>query len=130
MNMERIVTLWMQQAERDAALSQTAAGGGFFDGATRHLQDALEKYVKALFLKRKQKEPPRTHALIDIGLKLGAPTGVVEALREVSKDYIAARYPDMEGHAPFLEFDEQKFLEIKALADKAIQWVTEEMGKP
>lgn len=60
------------------------------------LQQFLEKYLKAAFVKKFEKVPPYTHSLLKLCKELAVPLSeeMLEAITRIDKYYLAARYPD------------------------------------
>ncbi len=95
---------WMAQAERDLAAAVAVAGLGHHEWACFMTQQAAEKAIKAVHLRRGQEAWGHRVArlLEDLG---DAPQDLVEKGRVLDAFYVPTRYPN--GHpegAPFEQY--------------------------
>ncbi|MBM3501375.1 MAG: HEPN domain-containing protein [Armatimonadetes bacterium] len=68
---------WVEQAQHDLAGARSNAANGFWDVAVVLAQQAAEKMVKAVWIHRTGREPPRTHAVDNLLRRLDAPVELV-----------------------------------------------------
>ena len=95
---EKNVQSWIDFAEEDLATAEWCIQGGRCIWAMAMCQQAIEKVIKALYVKQTGDIPERTHNLI----KLAKDTGIFEELSQETKSlfddlliyYFSSRYPD------------------------------------
>ena len=83
---------WWRQAQEDAARAEKARGLGDWPLACFLAQQAAEKALKALYLKRG--EVAWGHSVLKLLEGLGAPPELLERGKELDKHYILSRYPN------------------------------------
>lgn len=122
---------WVRAAERDLAMARELESAGFHEGTAFHCQQAAEKFLKAVLLKRGL-EWHRTHScteLFDVLSKHGfeVPAATATAARKLDLHYIDSRYPNGVGGAPDRFYDAaisseavQNCLTIQSFAEKHI----------
>ncbi len=92
---------WFKQAQRDYHNARKNFEIGLYDVCLFLCQQAVEKALKALYVRSRKKPPPRVHSLERIIglLDLG------EKFRDLALDledyYFTMRYPDITEHLPF-----------------------------
>jgi HEPN domain-containing protein len=90
---------WLRLADSDLASAKMLTEGGEYFNALFHLQQAAEKTLKALFIKRQSAMPPRLHDLHKLadkcGLTLAREQGIL--LDDLTRSYASSRYPDTWG---------------------------------
>jgi len=84
---------WLKKAENDLALARLAANGSFFDWAQLACQQSAEKALKAVCIS-KGIGLIKTHELISLAMKAGAPKEIVSKAGFLNSFYFASRYPD------------------------------------
>ena len=109
----------MDRALEDFRAAEYLLRGGYYDLAAFHAQQAAEKALKALWLERFNKLPPRTHVLQNLARELGL-DDIIESARFVSSVYYISRYPDA---GPRLEL--QDAVNVLTHAEKIINRVKE-----
>ena len=123
MTLEQQVRLWVEQAEHDLQVASAVAAGGFHDQCAVSCEQAAEKLLKALWIYRNRKGPPRDHKIEDLARSLGAPANVVQASGLVEPDYIAARYPDAALVTPYTRYDATTSERRLRAAQEVAAWV-------
>ncbi len=101
-NPEDIQT-WLRYAESDMVSAEGLHGMGQELHAAFFLQQAVEKTLKALLLKRTGIEPPRIHSLRNLAerCKLDLQEQQARLIEQLSEYYIESRYPgDWQETAP------------------------------
>jgi len=115
---------WIEQAEYDLAAAGDMLKAGRLYYVLFCCQQATEKMLKAIYARKLNNVPPRTHQLVRIAeeTKLELSEEHKNFLRELSAYYIQSRYPDeMDGMEPEISVDlaELTLLRTKEL----IQWL-------
>jgi len=95
MNTEEKVAYWLDIAQYDLETAKSIQQSGRYVYTVFMCQQAVEKLLKALYLKKYEKEAPRSHSLVYLegllNLKLDEPQR--ELLAELTSYYIEGRYP-------------------------------------
>ena len=86
---------------------------------------AVEKYLKALWLHERGEGAPWTHSLTELGDGLGAPAELRPRLVYLNVDYTAARYPDAANGIPFEVYDRPTAESKVAAAEEIFEWLRE-----
>ena len=84
---------WVAYAERDLGSAERQLEIEAWDVCCVLCEQAVEKYLKALYVLRNEAEPPRTHKIVELAHDLGAPPELYERLHILETDYIRTRYP-------------------------------------
>ncbi len=96
---------WVDKADHDLATAKS------------NFQQAVEKALKALYIKRFRKLI-RTHDLYFLGKELNLPDNLLSICDTISSYYAETRYPDS-----YAEFDEAKVSKAISDSEKVIEWV-------
>jgi len=96
---------------------------GGYDTCAFLCQQAVEKYLKALYIFKERKNPPKTHHLDELAKGLACPDSILDIARELSSDYMISRYPDAATLAPYEEYTVSDAQSKLAKAEKAIEWI-------
>jgi len=86
-------------------------------------EQAVQKAMKGLFIRKKRTYPPRTHSLPELGRLLGMPSHLLHALRVLGRHYYATRYPDAAGGVPAEMYDRKTAEEAMALSGEVMEWI-------
>lgn len=123
------IDAWLAQAERDLEIAAGNLEMGFADACAMYSQQAAEKFLKALYMLKERAEAPRTHGILGLARRLGAPEEVAEGLDLLEQDYMAVRYPDaamsMDAHG----YDDAVGRSRLDMARRVRAWVLMEMGE-
>lgn len=84
---------WYNQAKKDLDTARFNFDGGKYEAAAFFCQQAVEKALKALYIKR-FKRLLKTHDLVLLAKNLKLPKNFVDLCKELSPAYIYTRYPD------------------------------------
>ncbi len=98
--MDGKVQQWLRVAESDLVSAEALHRAGQELHAVFFLQQAVEKTMKALLLKKTAAEPPRIHNLRKLAeiCELDLTTAQVELLEDLNGFYLESRYPfSLEG---------------------------------
>jgi HEPN domain-containing protein len=122
---------WLAQAKRDLDQASRSACEGFHEWACFIAQQAAEKAVKALHLKRGQDAWGHTVAklLQVLPADIDVPENLVEKARVLDMYYVTTRYPN--GHpegAPFEHFGSLQSGEALRYAGEIIEFACAKMA--
>jgi HEPN domain-containing protein len=126
---------WVEDAESELESARILLDGvtqktithGIGANIVEHCQQALEKLLKAVFLKKNIRErQPRIHRLSvlleEAALADIAPKNVRDALESMDKDYKHIRYPNS-SVLPYLT-DLKQLKEVYRLSKVVFEWIT------
>jgi HEPN domain-containing protein len=92
---ERYVRYWLELAREDLTSAKVMLEAKHYTWCAFICQQALEKLLKAGYVKKEKRIPPYIHKLerlVEL-LSLKPPQDLLEALILIDKYYIVARYP-------------------------------------
>lgn len=115
--LEEDVKDWMEKAEHDLNTARINKQQKVYDAAAFFCQQALEKALKALYIK-KSKRLIKTHDLYFLGKKVNLPRDLIEICKKITTFYVETRYPNS-----YTEFDEEKVSDAIEKTEKVIEWV-------
>jgi len=119
------VAWWLEAASRDEAMARSLSGDGLYEGAAFHLQQAAEKYLKALAIRLGDRE--RTHSCVRLLSHLEqlveVPPGLLTDARKLDPHYISSRYPNGAAGPPQAQYDEQIVKELSRCAGRIKRFV-------
>ena len=129
MTLEQQVRLWVQEGEHDLEVAAALAASGFHSHCAVSCEQSVEKLLKALWIYRNRKGPPRDHKIEDLAEALSAPPNAVAAARLLEPDYIIARYPDAAMVAPYTRYDQSASEERLMAAGEVGKWVRQRLAE-
>ncbi|MBI1813076.1 HEPN domain-containing protein [Candidatus Peregrinibacteria bacterium] len=96
MSRDEVIAHWRKGARQALELAGAAHERCIYSLALFHCNLAVEKALKAAFIKDNDQEPPYTHNLVAVAQKLKRPwtKAQLNELAELSKYAVAARYDD------------------------------------
>lgn len=113
---------WWKRAEKDLDTAEFNLKGKRYEAAAFFSQQAAEKALKALYIK-KHKKIEKVHDLVMLARGLGLPGELIELCKELSPAYLYSRYPDV------VAIKNIKSVSKKLLghARKVVGWVEEQL---
>lgn len=122
--MDEDIQVWLRYAEADLASAEGLHHLGQDANGLFHLQQAVEKTLKALLVRQTRATPPRIHSLRGLAERCGLNLTSDQSLliEKLSRYYVESRYPgDWEGIPPLVIAREAEAL-IPA-AKEFIRWL-------
>lgn len=123
---------WVKTVKNDWQVAELTFKHGSYEWATFSCQQTLEKLFKGIYLLQNIKYPPHTHNLVKLHnlikpkLKL---TKSEKYLKELTKCYIASRYPD--ERIENREFDKiltkENTIKLFKFTKEVIKWYTQKL---
>lgn len=115
----------IRQAERDLENGAKNIGIEAYEVCAFLCCQAVEKYLKALWIHERGEAAPWTHSLTELGDALDVPTELRPRLVYLNVDYTAARYPDAANGVPFEVYDRPTAESKVAAAEEVFAWLRE-----
>jgi HEPN domain-containing protein len=115
---------WISFADADMAAAEGLHNLGLDSNALFHLQQAVEKTLKAVLLKKSGTEPPRLHSLRGLAERCGVNLTSEQKLflEKLSNYYVESRYPG-DWEVPPPEAISQEANNLIPTAREFIQWL-------
>jgi len=111
------VDRWVAKAEKDLAAARINFEVGLFDVASFLCQQAVEKALKAVHIKKFRKLK-KIHDLVVLGREAGLPERYLGYYKELTGAYIYTRYPEV-PETRNIEENSRGFL---AWSEEVIEW--------
>ena len=121
------INLWWKQALKDLEAAEINLRNKIYYVAAFLSQQAVEKALKALFIKKLKKSPGSTHSLIYLGKEVNIPDNLIENLRKLTPDFVISRYPDITQTLPYELYDEKTAKEKIELAREVLKWIEKQL---
>jgi HEPN domain-containing protein len=96
----------LKQADRDLENARKNVEVQAYEVAAFLSQQAVEKYLKGVWVIARREPAPHTHALTELGDALGVPAALRRHLADLTSDYTISRYPDAANAVPYELYDE------------------------
>jgi len=88
-----------------------------------------EKALKALYIVRRRRLPPRGHDLLKLG-KIAEADEILDELRILNPHYTVARYPNAANTVPSEAYSREIVERCIKAADKVVEWARKAGGLP
>lgn len=112
---------WLEQARHDSKIAEHNLNGNFFDGCVFYCQQAVEKSLKAILIK-KEKKLLKIHDLIILGKKVNLPNIFFKKIGDLNSAYTESRYGISINKIPAELFDKKDALEFLNLTKDVLKW--------
>ncbi len=116
-HMKEDVGRWWKKAKKDLSTAKFLLDGEKYEESAFFSQQAAEKALKALCLKKFGKIR-KIHDLVELGRDANLPEELLEKAKELTLAYVYSRYPDIE-EAEDMEKAAADFLKY---AEKITKW--------
>ncbi|MFA5864736.1 MAG: HEPN domain-containing protein [Phycisphaerae bacterium] len=119
---------WLKQADYDFETAESLFQSGRYFYAVFMCHLAIEKALKAVYLNRLQKEPPKTHNLLYLmeTNNIQAPENINTIIFFLNRVSIPTRYPD--DLAKMLrEYNKDEIRNLLDQAREVILWIKEKL---
>jgi len=120
--MKKEIENWLKQAKADTRTSENSLKSRDFYASAFWAQQAVEKALKALYIKDKN-ELIKTHSISKIAKLLHLPDNLLNKVALIEQVYQETRYPDVSTFIPAEEFKENDATEILDYAMDVIAWI-------
>ena len=117
---------WFKQAERDIKSAENSLISRDYYVASFLCEQAIEKALKALYLKKKG-IIKKVHNLVILAKDLGLPVELIDICDAVNPVYMDTRYPDARGGLPYEHYTEKTSAMDISNARTILQWIKEKL---
>lgn len=123
---DRIVRNWLSLAEYDLATAEVMLQTGRYLYVAFMSQQAIEKILKACYVKHHESTPPYTHSLLrlvaELPWKSEADASMMAAMERLNSYYVESRYTeDIEELTRVLTHEEAE--RLLASAQELFEWI-------
>jgi len=126
--MTKAIEKWIEIADNDFEDAKILIESKRYSGALLHLQQAVEKILKAHCFIKSQDIPPKSHDLIDLLNNTNLPGDKINKnlLKDLSLSYVRLRYPDLDR-----EYYSNKKIVIDLInfAQEFYLWIKQQLNK-
>jgi len=118
---------WLKNAEQDLAVANSLFLAGHYSWAAFACQQALEKLLKAGYVRTRHKIPPHVHKLERLSaiMKLNPPERHINNILEVGQCYTSTRYPGYKQD--FCVRSRKESAEILYKTEETFKWLRQEL---
>ena len=116
-----------RQADRDLLNARRNVSIEACEVAAFLAEQAVEKYLKGVWVLTRKQPAPHTHALIELGDGLGVPADLRRHLADLTQDYTVSRYPDAANGVPYELYDEATARVKIENAEAVIAWLKQKI---
>ena len=120
------IKAWWTQARADLRTAEVDVEGGRHYAAVFFCQQAVEKALKAFFLRRtRNPQAPEmfAHSLIHLAKTCGVPEKFHSFLRDLTSEYVNTRYPCAAEEAPEALYDQAIAAKTLASTKEVLEWI-------
>lgn len=121
--MRREIERLLKQADRDVENAGKNIEIQAYEVAAFLAEQAVEKYLKGVWVVVNKEPAPHTHVLTELGDGLGVPADLRRHLADLTSDYTVSRYPDAANAVPYELYDESLAREKVRHAQVVIAWL-------
>lgn len=121
--MRREIERLLKQADRDLENAGKNLGIEAYEVAAFLAQQAVEKYLKGVWVVLKKQPTPHTHSLTELGDGLGVSGELRRHLADLTPDYTVSRYPDAANAVPYELYDDITARTKVHNAEAVIAWL-------
>jgi HEPN domain-containing protein len=99
--------IWIQQAVHDLEAAEKNLAMAIYDYCLIGCEQAVEKILKAYYLKLTGKEPPHIHVLEELVDKVELQDELADLIVELDDYYFLIRYPGFGDEVPYQQCSEE-----------------------
>ena|SRR5437763_13591978 len=117
-----------RQADRDLVNARKNLTIEAYEVAAFLAEQAVEKYLKGVWVLTKKQPAPHTHALTELGDGLEVPADLRRHLADLTQDYTVSRYPDAANGVPYELYDDTTARTKLDNAEAVIAWLRQRIA--
>ena len=126
-NLNEVIERWVRQADRDLENAKKNLDIEAYDVCLILCEQAVEKTLKALYIKERNEEPPRTHSLRKLIDLTNMPDEALKLVTELDSYYMVLRYPDVSDVVPYENVDHEDAEDGINKAEEIMELTREEL---
>ena len=126
-NLNEVIERWVRQADRDLENAKKNLDIEAYDVCLILCEQAVEKTLKALYIKERNEEPPRTHSLRKLIDLTNMPDEALKLVTELESYYMVLRYPDVSDVVPYENVDHEDAEDGINKAEEIMELTREEL---
>ncbi len=119
----------IKQAERDVLNARKNIEIEAYEVSAFLAEQAVEKFLKAVWIIFRSELPPHTHYLLELGQGLKMPSRLRRHLAFLNPDYTITRYPDAANGIPYELYDRETALSKIRAAEEVIGWLQKKINE-
>ncbi len=127
--MRKEVERLFRQADRDLENARKSITIEAYEVSAFLAQQAVEKYLKGMWVLLKKEPAPHTHSLTELGDGVGVPAELRRYLADLTPDYTVSRYPNAANSVPYELYDAAKARAKVGNAEEVIRWLRDRISK-
>jgi HEPN domain-containing protein len=127
--MREEVRIWWMQAEDDFDSAEKNLGIKKYHLAVFLCQQAVEKGLKAAYIKLKNASSGTTHSLVFLASEIKLPQKYFKFLRELTPQFVNTRYPDAAYGLPSSMYDREIAEECIKNTKGVLGWLKSQIKK-
>lgn len=112
-----------RQADRDLENARKILTVEAYEVSAFLAQQAVEKYLKGVWVLLKKEPAPHTHSLVELGDGVGIASELRRHLADLTPDYTVSRYPNAANAVPSELYDAATARAKVGRAEEVIQWL-------
>ena len=113
----------LRQADRDIGNAGKNLTIEAYEVSAFLAQQAVEKYLKGMWVLLKREPAPHTHSLTELGDGVGVPPELRRHLADLTPDYTVSRYPNAANAVPYELYDDTTARTKVQNAEAVITWL-------
>jgi HEPN domain-containing protein len=125
--MRQEVEIWWKQSEKDLDSAEKNFKIEEYHLVVFLCQQAIEKGLKAYYIKKKQTSPGTVHSLIYLATETKVPAKFYKFFRSLMPQFVNTRYPDAAYGVPSELYDKEIALEFLEKTTEVMQWLKKEI---
>jgi len=121
--------MFWEQALEDLRTAEILLNEGRYYASVFFAHQAAEKALKALYIQRLRRSPPRTHSLVRLVNEMNIQDpNIIDAAMELTPEYVTTRYPDAANEVPARIYNRRIAEEHLRRAREVIEFCRRELG--
>jgi HEPN domain-containing protein len=120
---------WWQEALEELNVAERNLEIGMFSVTAFYSYQSVERALKALYIVKMRKTPPRAHNLFELGNELKLPDKILDKCKTLNKEYTVSRYPDAVYGIPSKLYTKEYTKSILGDAERVIDWIRKLLKK-
>ncbi len=125
--MEKTVKEWLDQAKADMKTAKDNITLKNYYASVMFSQQAAEKGLKALYIARKQRLPPKTHDLVELCRLTKSSETITRTAGRLTIVYLPSHYPGVAPVIPVKFYGLEKAQTHLAEAQEILTWVQKQI---